>query len=153
MEKISKYLYFLVCFAAFVWADLCTSGILAQETAEGLKISNPAFTLTYLKNSGAAFSLMQNMREALIILAVVALTLIFLYVIKNIFTLNFKYLFFIALLCAGIFGNLHERIQLGYVRDFFELNFINFPVFNISDIMINIGVITLIAMILVRKTK
>ena len=109
--------------------------------------------LTSVQNSGAAFSLMPNMREALIILAAAALTLIFMYVIKNIFTLSFKYLFFIALMCAGIFGNLHERIQLGYVRDFFELNFINFPVFNVSDIMINIGVITLIIMILIRKTK
>ena len=153
MEKISKYLYFVVCFVLFAWADLYVSEYLAHETAMGLKITNPVFTLTFLKNSGAAFSLMQNMREVLIILAVAALTLIFLHVIRNIFTLSFKYLFFIALLSAGIFGNLHERIQLGYVRDFFELNFINFPVFNVSDIMINIGVIVLIAMILVRKTK
>lgn len=153
MEKVSKYLYFLICFVAFVWAALWTSDFLADEVAQGLKITNPVFTLTSVQNSGAAFSLMQNMREALIILAAAALTLIFVYVIKNIFTLNFKYLFFTALLCAGIFGNLHERIQLGYVRDFFELNFINFPVFNVSDIMINLGVIILIIMILIRKTK
>ena len=61
--------------------------------------------------------------------------------------------FFIALLSAGIAENLHERIIYGYVRDYFQLNFINFPVFNISDILINVGVIALIIMILIKKTK
>ena len=64
-----------------------------------------------------------------------------------------KEIFLISLLCAGIAGNLHERIVLGYVRDFFELKFINFPVFNISDIFITIAVIALVIIILVKKTK
>ena len=64
-----------------------------------------------------------------------------------------KSIFFVSLLTAGIAGNLHERIVFGYVRDFFELTFVNFPVFNISDIFINIGVIALIILILLKKTK
>ena len=64
-----------------------------------------------------------------------------------------KTIFFIALLSAGVAGNLHERIVYGYVRDFFQLNFVNFPVFNIADIFINIGVIALIIIILIKKTK
>jgi len=46
---------------------------------------------------------------------------------------------------------LYERIYFGYVRDFFKLNFINFPVFNISDIFINISVILLIIIIIKNK--
>ena len=64
-----------------------------------------------------------------------------------------KSIFFVSLLTAGIAGNLHERIVFGYVRDFFDLTFVNFPVFNISDIFINIGVIALIILILLKKTK
>ena len=41
-----------------------------------------------------------------------------------------------------------ERIFFGYVRDFIKLNFVDFPVFNISDIFINIGVLGLIFIIL-----
>ena len=64
-----------------------------------------------------------------------------------------KSIFFSSILAAGIAGNLHERIVFGFVRDFFELKFVDFPVFNISDIFINIGVIALIILILIRKTK
>lgn len=75
------------------------------------------------------------------------------HVIKNIKSISLKTIFFISLLSAGIAGNLHERIIYGFVRDYFQLNFVNFPVFNISDIFINIGVIALIIMILIKKTK
>lgn len=46
-----------------------------------------------------------------------------------------------------------SELYLVNVRDFFELTFVNFPVFNISDIFINIGVIALIILILLKKTK
>ena len=96
---------------------------------------------------------MTNAREALIILSVVAIVLLFGYVIKHIKSISMKSIFFISLLSAGIAGNLHERIVLGFVRDFFEFKFIDFPVFNISDIFINIGVIGLIILILLKKTR
>ena len=55
------------------------------------------------------------------------------------------------MLLAGISCNMAERISFGYVRDFFKLNFIDFPVFNISDIFINIGVIAVIIIIIKNK--
>ena len=55
------------------------------------------------------------------------------------------------MLCAGIGGNLHERIAFGFVRDYIQLSFVNFPVFNISDIMINIGVLAVVIIILRKK--
>ena len=48
-------------------------------------------------------------------------------------------------------ANCHERIVLGYVRDYIHLNFMNFPVFNMADIFITIGVIALIGILLVYK--
>ena len=119
----------------------------------GYRLSNPVFSLNYIKNTGAAFSILQDSRELLIILSVIALFLLAMHVIKNIKSISLKTIFFISLLSAGIAGNLHERIIYGFVRDYFQLNFVNFPVFNISDIFINIGVIALIIMILIKKTK
>ena len=46
----------------------------------------------------------------------------------------------ITLFSSGALGNLIERIQFGYVIDYINLNFINFPVFNMFDIMICLGV-------------
>ena len=153
MEKLSKYVYLAVCFVFFLFCNYYLSNELVYNLTHGLKYSNEFLTLNYIKNTGAAFSLLKDARELLIILSVAALVLILLYIIKHIKSLSMKSIFFIALLSAGIAGNLHERIAFGYVRDFFQLNFVNFPVFNIADIFINIGVIALIIMILIKKTK
>ncbi len=153
MEKVSKFIYFAVCYVFFIFTDLYLSNMMVEQLAGGYKMSNPVFSLNYIKNTGAAFSILQDSRELLIILSMIALVLLAIHVIKNIKTISLKAIFFISLLSAGIAGNLHERIVYGYVRDFFQLNFINFPVFNISDIFINIGVIALIILILIKKTK
>ena len=151
--KFAKLLYFIVCFIFFLVSDLYVSRILYRSITEGYTYSSKLMAITFVKNTGAAFNIFPNAREFLIILAVVVLTLLFLYVLKNLKSIWFKEIFFMSILCAGIAGNLHERITLGYVRDFFQLKFVNFPVFNISDILINIGVIALIIIILLKKTK
>lgn len=153
MEKTSKFIYFVICYVFFIFTDLYLSNILVDKLVHGYRLSNPVFSLNYIKNTGAAFSILQNSRELLIILSMIALVLLALHVIHNLKSISLKSCFFIALLSAGIAGNLHERIIYGYVRDYFQLNFINFPVFNISDILINVGVIALIIMILIKKTK
>ena len=153
MEKTSKFIYFVICYVFFIFTDLYLSNILVDKLVHGYRLSNSVFSLNYIKNTGAAFSILQNSRELLIILSMIALVLLALHVIHNLKSISLKYCFFIALLSAGIAGNLHERIIYGYVRDYFQLNFINFPVFNISDILINVGVIALIIMILIKKTK
>lgn len=153
MNKASKFIYFAICYVFFVFTNLYLSNILVDNLTHGFRMSNPVFSLNYIKNTGAAFSILQDSRELLIILSVVALVLLVLHVINHLKSISLKTCFFIALLSAGIAGNLHERIAYGFVRDYFQLNFVNFPVFNISDIFINIGVIALIIMILVKKTK
>lgn len=153
MEKTSKFIYFVICYVFFIFTDLYLSNILVDKLIDGYRLSNPVFSLNYIKNTGAAFSILQNSRELLIILSMIALVLLALHVIHNLKSISLKSCFFIALLSAGIAGNLHERIIYGYVRDYFQLNFISFPVFNISDILINVGVIALIIMILIKKTK
>ena len=60
---------------------------------------------------------------------------------KNITNLDLLSYSFIL---GGTIGNGIDRITKGYVIDFINLNFINFPVFNIADISINIGLIFII---------
>lgn len=153
MNKASKFIYFAVCYVFFIFTDLYLSNVIVENLRNGFHMSNAVFSLNYVKNTGAAFSILQDSRELLIILSMIALVLLALHVINHLKSISLKTCFFIALLSAGIAGNLHERIAYGFVRDYFQLNFINFPVFNISDIFINIGVIALIVMILIKKTK
>lgn len=153
MSKTSKYIYFAFCYIFFIFVNIYTSNIIVENLTNGFKLDNPVFSLNYVKNTGAAFSILHDAKEALIILAVAALVLLIMYVIKHIKKISLKECFFIALLSGGIAGNLHERIAYGFVRDYFQLNFVNFPVFNISDIFINIGVIALIILIIIKRTK
>lgn len=149
----TKIIYFITCFVFFIIVDLYLSNLLVRAMAHGLHFNTPVLKLHYLENTGAAFNILRDAREVLIIFSASAITLLFVYVINNLQKLSTMSLFWIALLCAGTFGNMHERIAIGCVRDFFELTFVNFPVFNISDIMINVSVIALVIIILFKKVK
>jgi signal peptidase II len=58
-----------------------------------------------------------------------------------------------AMLASGVICNTYERISFGFVRDFINLKFIEFPVFNISDILINLGVLVIIILVASKKYK
>ena len=62
--------------------------------------------------------------------------------------MSFYGIFWLDMIMSGIFCNLLQRIQFGYVVDYFDLKFINFPVFNLSDIAINIGILVVIISLL-----
>lgn len=151
MKKNSKYIFFIVCFLFFSFIDFWFSNMILNKTITTGVFAKYGINFIYTKNYGAAFSLLQNSTVFLIIISIIAIIAMLYYVIKNIENLLAKELFFITILMSGIFGNLYERIFFGYVRDFFELTFIDFPVFNISDIFINIGVFGIILIILVKK--
>lgn len=151
MKKLSNFIYFIVTFSFMTFVNFYFSNLIANKLLNGWNFSNSLFKIIYIENTGAAFSLMQHSTKILIILSIIALFAIFYYFFRNISTIYKKEIFFLSLLLAGICGNLYERIFLGYVRDFFDLSFISFPIFNISDIFINIGVIGIIFLII--KTK
>ncbi len=151
MKKTSNFIYFFITFLFFTFSNLYFSSLISYKLSQGWHFSNSLINVVYAKNTGASFSIMQNSTNVLIILSIIALLAIFYYVIKNLGKTKMKELFFISFLTAGIAGNLFERILLGYVRDFFDLAFINFPIFNISDIFINIGVFGIIIFILLSK--
>ncbi|MBE7712199.1 MAG: signal peptidase II [Cyanobacteria bacterium SIG26] len=150
---IGKYLYFIVCFAFWMFLALFSSKLIVDNLTSGHHYSNVVFNLHYLKNSGAAFSLLQNGREFLIIVAIAATTLLFNYVHHHIRSIHLVSLSFVALLSAGIMSNCHERIVLGFVRDYIQLNFINFPIFNVADIFITIGGVALVCILLFYKGR
>ena len=95
------------------------------------------FSLTYVKNYGAAWSILSGSRIFLITIALVSLFLIYNYFIKD-KNLSKLEIITYGLLIGGIIGNLIDRIVFGYVIDFFDFLIFNynFPVFNFADIFI-----------------
>ncbi len=101
--------------------------------------------LTYVQNTGAAFSLFRN--GTLILGAVAA---IYLLVIAVLWRKPFvrPYHLPLALLAGGALGNLIDRVFRGYVVDYIQVG--SWPVFNIADIMVVIGV-SLMTLLVLRS--
>ena len=145
-----KISYLFLIFAIFVGTNLYYSDWIVNQIKTGLSINNSIFSLNYVQNTGAAFSILHNYPYILIVLSVLALVILFSYIIRHAGTMSYVGIFWLAVMMSGIFCNLFERVQLGYVRDFINLKFINFPIFNFSDILINIGVIAIVLLLLKR---
>lgn len=118
--------------------------ILALNNITNICIIPNFFYLTLTKNNGAAFSLLPDKTIFFIIIGILVVIYIFRYLIKE--EISFLEKISYILLTGGIIGNLVDRVIYGYVVDY--LRFIifnyNFPIFNLADICITIGVILLI---------
>lgn len=146
MNKTSKIIYFIISIIFFIAFDLFSSNAV-YNNIEALP-NNPILDLISVQNTGAAFSILQNSKIFLICFAITAIIAIAFYAIKQVAKSSTIAYFWTALLISGIFCNMYERLSFGYVRDYFKLNFVNFPVFNISDIFINISVLAIVIIII-----
>jgi len=148
MTKKSKIIYLFVSIIFFILLNGYMSDLIILNA---FKLpENPIFSITYVQNQGAAFNIFEGQRIFLIVFALAAISGMIFYIVKHINKFSGLGLFFASILTSGIFNNMIERTFMGYVRDFIKLNFVDFPVFNISDIFINIGVLGLIILIILR---
>ena len=115
---------------------------LASIYLDNIDIIPGFFSLTYVENKGAAWGILNNSTIILVGISVIVLLIISKYISS---TIEFTKLSVVSygLLIGGIFGNLMDRMFRGFVIDFLNFNILgyNFPVFNIADTMIVIGVI------------
>ncbi|MBO4373519.1 MAG: signal peptidase II [Lachnospiraceae bacterium] len=103
----------------------------------------------YLENYGAAFGMLQNFRILFIILGIVAIAIIFFYLIRIPATKKYRLLrISLCFLSAGAAGNLYDRIVLNHVIDFIYFSNINFPVFNVADCYVTLSTAVLIILLL-----
>lgn len=104
-------------------------------------------SLTYLQNTGAAFSIMENQQWFFALVTCIVIGAAIWYLIKNIQASKWM-LSGLILVIAGGLGNFIDRIQRGFVVDMFQLDFVNFAIFNVADMYLTVGVAILLLVIL-----
>lgn len=116
-----------------------------MELFQEITIIPKFFSLYYLKNTGAAFSILGNQTILLVLISLICLVFIKNY-IKKLKRVTNLTIISIGILLGGILGNLFDRLLYSSVIDYLSFNIFgyNFPVFNIADIGITVGAILLI---------
>jgi signal peptidase II len=99
------------------------------------------FSLTYIRNTGAAWGMFSGQNVALSLLAFVMLVALVLFR-RKLLPPGTLHRAALGLLCGGIVGNLYDRLRLDYVTDYLDFYWRewHFPAFNIADASICIGV-------------
>ena len=143
ITKIQTKLYFLSLSIFIILIDQFTKYLMFYNKKLFINKDFLLFRLDFVKNYGAAFNIFSGSRIFLSLISILfSILLIYLIFRKN--TLNSFDLYSYSFILGGTIGNGIDRIYKGFVVDFINLNIINFPVFNIADISINIGFIFLL---------
>lgn len=107
-----------------------------------INIISGFFKFSYTENPGIAFGMLSdgNVKWLLVAVSGAAITIVIFYLMRTPASNNLL-LWSLALLAAGISGNLIDRIRMGRVIDFIEVYYRSFhwPVFNVADTAISIG--------------
>ena len=150
INKIQTKLYFLSLSIFIILIDQFTKYLIINNNKLFINKDFLLFRLDIVKNYGAAFNIFSGSRIFLSSISIIfSILLIYLILRKN--TLNQFELYAYSFILGGTIGNGIDRILKGFVIDFINLNIINFPVFNIADISINIGFIFLLYKIFKNK--
>ena len=132
-------MYYFLIIAAVIIADQIIKHIVVNNMAlyESIPLIQDVFHLTYIHNTGAAFSIMAGLRMVLILLPFVMIlaAMIFMFIKRK--TGHPMLMVSVAMIAGGGIGNLIDRIALGYVVDY--LDFRVFPIFNLADIAVCVG--------------
>ena len=156
-SKIKDYLILLGVASIVVALDQWTKWLVRENIQfggmwlpESLIWLSPYARIVHWYNSGAAFGLFQNGNLIFTILAFIVIGAIFYYypfVQNEDWTLKLA----MGLQLAGAAGNLVDRLMMGKVTDFISIG--TFPVFNVADSSITIGVIVLLLGVWIKERK
>lgn len=122
-----------------IWASSALQGIASMD------VLGHWLRFTYVQNEGAAFGILSGQKWFFILLSIAALVFLLL-MLKRYQRVHFVYTISMGLIIGGAVGNLIDRIRFGSVVDFIQVDFIDaihFPVFNVADIGVTVGVFSL----------
>lgn len=133
--------YFLISFILVgmdQWVKYWTVANLALGESQPFIPS--ILSLTYIQNRGAAWSILEGQMLFFFVITLIAVSVITYLLIKY-RTEHWLFLLGLSFVLAGALGNFIDRMRLGYVVDMFQTEFITFPIFNVADAALFIGVV------------
>ena len=133
MKKISYLVILGVLLTDHLIKLLVRSTMYCGQT---IPVIGGIFSITYVQNRGAAFSLFTGRGKMIMVITFIALCIAVWYMEKH-KNSHWTLLLSLELIIAGGVGNLIDRAVRGYVTDMFDMHF--FPVFNVADIAICVG--------------
>lgn len=112
---------------------------------ESVMIIKNFFNITYVRNTGAAFSIFSGNTFLVMVISFMIIMGIILYISKNKSSNKIEKISY-SLILGGAIGNFIDRIIYGYVRDFIEIDIFgwDYPIFNLADVFVVVGVILLV---------
>ena len=156
--KISykNIILYILTFIVVVFGDKLTK-IIVEHTLQlnaGYTIIDSFFYFTYAHNSGAAWGIFQGHMILFYVVSLIAGIAIIYYFLQ---TESYQKLtrFGLVLVFSGMIGNLIDRLMYGYVRDFIDFIIFgyDFPIFNVADIAITVGVALIILELAIEEYK
>lgn len=145
-------IYYLII-AAVILLDRAAKHVVSSnmQTGDTIPVIENIFHITYVRNTGAAFSMWEEQWSIIVAFPAIVLAagLVMLFLKRRSWSMPMKLA--IAFICGGGIGNFIDRVSMGYVIDFFDFRV--FPVFNIADIFICVGCGLMILEILVLERK
>ncbi|MDY6086013.1 MAG: signal peptidase II [Peptoniphilaceae bacterium] len=141
----------------WVVLDQATKAWAREALAGGdvVEVLGKALTFRYLENRGAAFGILQGNTTFFILITVLAAILL-LVMMRRYRHMGWPLLLSLGLILGGAIGNGIDRLWLGYVVDFIQVDrvdFYQFPIFNVADIGVTVGVILFALLVLFSDAK
>ena len=155
--KTKRYISLIIVSLFLAALDQLTKYFVVKnfELGQQRKVIGDAVVLTYIRNTGTAWSLLSGKTILLLIVTVIVMALL-VYIYNNIITYDryniVRYL--IMAVMGGAIGNMIDRVRLQYVVDFIYFKIINFPVFNVADIFVTVSIFILMILFIFKyKTE
>ena len=148
MKEITKFRKYYIPFLIFIFFlfDQITKEIVIRNLKVGYSIPEDGFfRFTHVRNFGSAFSIINDANLFLMIVGIFAIIFIFYFLMFYTKDSNLLQIA-ISLQLSGALGNIVDRVRLGSVTDFIDVG--SWPVFNIADSCISVGMFLLVVHIL-----
>ncbi|MEG1751000.1 MAG: signal peptidase II [Raoultibacter sp.] len=156
MPRGRKAFVFTAVASLWLVLDVMTKAFFEQTQTLGDVVPGSEWGLIHFRlihNTGAAWGMFGNSTQALGVLSLVVCAVLVLYLFVLHSRSSVGETIGLALVFAGGLGNAIDRFVRGYVVDFIEATFIDFPIFNIADIGVTCGFVIFIAFLLYHEKK
>ncbi|MEG0254622.1 MAG: signal peptidase II [Vagococcus sp.] len=147
----------MILYGVLVFTSVLIDQVIKGWTVSNIELyetvfSNPVLSLTHIRNSGAAWSILEGKMWFFTVVTLIALIILpyLLFKYRN----ETKWLTIgLSLIIGGTIGNFIDRVRLGYVVDMFQVEFFHFPIFNFADVSLVVGVMCIFVYVLFFDEK